>query len=247
MRKLRKLPRYKLAELRKQRRIIHDRYLSNIREIRAKFLAKKRHRPLVFREEWEASLRQDENNPKNRKMLNFIKEREETPDYICCCCEGLFFVESVRPVTIANMEEWAQLSVLNYNSEWICNTCRKHANSGRTPTLSTANGLQFPDLPEVLRELSALEERLVASIVNFMQIKPLMPHSLNPQLSLKGSVVNIPVKVNEMITSLPRKPNQMQTIQLKFKRHIERKSDYMFETIDQNKVSEALKFLCQQE
>lgn len=48
------------------------------------------------------------------------------------------------------------------------------------------NGLEFPELPKEIIELTPLEERFVSPITPFMQIRALKPYALNPQLSLKG-------------------------------------------------------------
>lgn len=50
-----------------------------------------------------------------------------------------------------------------------------------------------------------------------MQIKVLQPFAINPQLSLKESIVNIPVEINKMINILPRSFDEMSTIQIKLK------------------------------
>lgn len=84
---------------------------------------------------------------------------------------------------------------------------------------------------------------MIAPCINFMQIKALMPHAINPQLGLKGSVVNIPVEINDMLNILPRNFDNMQTIQLKLKRHVEHSTDYMYETIRPAVVCDALMFL----
>lgn len=180
-------------------------------------------------------------------MVKFIQDGAMTPDCVCQCCEGLFFKESVYAVKALELKKWSEYNISNYNSVWICGTCRTHANQNRVPILSTKNGFQFPEIPDVLKDLSPLEERMVSPIINFMQIRPLMPHSLNPQLSLKGSIVNISVQVTDMVKALPRKPNEMQTIQLKFKRHVDHSTDYMFETIRPWKVCMALEYLSKQE
>lgn len=73
----------------------------------------------------------------------------------------------------------------------------------------------------------------------------MQPYAINPQLSLKGSIVNLPVKINEMINVLPRTFTEMSTIQIKLKRHMEHKSDYMYETIKPAKIYEALEYLIQ--
>lgn len=60
---------------------------------------------------------------------------------------------------------------------------------------------------------------------------------------MKGSIVNIPVDINEMVNVLPRNFDEMSTIQIKLKRHMEHKSDYMYETIRPAKICEALEYL----
>lgn len=137
--------------------------------------------------------------------------------------------------------------MISYNSEYICHTCRGQANNGRIPTLCVNNGLQFPEVPEIIKSLTPLEERMISTILNFMQIVPLLPHALNSQLSLKGSVINIPVNIQEMVTISPRSNEQMQTIQIKLLRHILHRSHYMYETVRPSIMCEALALACKQE
>lgn len=84
---------------------------------------------------------------------------------------------------------------------------------------------------------------MVAPIINFMQIRAIKPYAFNSHLGLKGSVVNIMIEVNTVLDILPRKFNEMNTIQIKLKRHITHKSDYMFETIRPGVICEALNHL----
>ena len=91
--------------------------------------------------------------------------------------------------------------------------------------------MKFPIVPECIKCLSSLEERMVAPILSFMQIRPLKRFALNPQLGMKGSVINIMIEFDEMLQVLPRCFNKMATIQVKLKQHIVHKSDYMFERI----------------
>ena len=76
-----------------------------------------------------------------------------------------------------------------------------------------------------------------------MQIQPLKSFTLNPQLGAKGSIINIPIEINDMLTVLPRSFDKMATIQIQLKRKLEHKSNYMFETIRPAKVCEALQYL----
>ena len=109
--------------------------------------------------------------------------------------------------------------------------------------MSTGNGLKFLEVPSSVKQLSDLEERMVAPYINFMQIRPLKSFTLNPQLGAKGSVVNIPIEISDMLTVLPRSFDEMATIQIQLKRKLEHKSNYMFETIRPAKVCEALQYL----
>ncbi|KAJ8676998.1 hypothetical protein QAD02_012785 [Eretmocerus hayati] len=109
--------------------------------------------------------------------------------------------------------------------------------------MASTEGGGFPNLPEDVTSLSDVAERMVAPYIPFMQIKPLLPFAINPQLSLAGSIVNISVDINEMLKILPRKFDQLSTIQIQLKRHILHKSYYMYETISPQKVMNALKYL----
>lgn len=77
----------------------------------------------------------------------------------------------------------------------------------------------------------------------FMQIIALQPYSAHSQLSLKGSIVNIEVDINDMIHTLPRKFNDLSVIQIKLKRNLEHKSNYIYETIRPTIICQALKYL----
>lgn len=178
--------------------------------------------------------------------LNFISERAKVPRYVCLCCECLFFHHSVVKATEDEIVELTYERT-KFQSAFIRKTCRTQHRKGKIPTLKVTNGLEFPEIPNFLANLTRLEERLVSPIVPFMQIRDLMPFALNPQLGIKGSVVNIPVSVPEMIETLPRSSNNMQTIQLKLKRNLEHRSHYMYETINPSAVAKSAMWLSEQE
>src|SRR5438309_2301000 len=91
------------------------------------------------------------------------------------------------------------------------------------------------------RRLSPLKERLVSPRIPFMQIRPLS--FVDRQYGLKGSVVNVPVNMEDNISMLPRCFNEAQAIQLKLKRMMVHKSEYMYEIIRPFKVYNAAKYL----
>lgn len=182
------------------------------------------------------------NQPEARNIIRFLEDRYETPKYICVCCEGLFFYHSVKTATDEEITELAPPRS-KFSTVYICTTCRQQFKKGKLPTLAVKIGLEFPDLPKCITDLTPLEERLVSPYINFMQLRDLTPHALNPQIGIKGSVVNIPVSVPEMINVLPRAFNNVQTVQLKLKRLLEHKSDYMFETVNLKAIHDALTIL----
>ena len=53
-----------------------------------------------------------------------------------------------------------------------------------------------------------------------------MPFLLNPQHAVKGSVVNIPVEINDMVNILSRKFDEMCIIQLNLKRDMKFSGHY---------------------
>lgn len=183
-----------------------------------------------FREQFADKVRIENNDAKK----DFLDSRLLRPEFICCCCAGLFFRHSVikfEEYKYSNSEVLEKIK--NYvETIYICRTCDTNSRKSKIPMLALSNGLEFPEVPECIKILSPLiEERMIAPYINFMQIKAKMSHAINPQLGLKGSVVNIPVEINDMINVLPRSFDNMQTIQIKLKRYIEHSTDYMYETI----------------
>ncbi|CAH0384546.1 unnamed protein product [Bemisia tabaci] len=205
---------------------------------------------LKFREEYRTALH-DGGTRADALKLKVINFRSDFPNSICMFCEGLFFPHSIRTLDWEELEEKLGLrsfcaisrSVSSVVTDKVCITCQQYVKKGKIPKLAVINGLKFPDIPACLANLKPLEERMVAPYINFMQIRPLKPRSVNPQLGLKGSVVNIPVEVNDMVNVLPRQFDNMATVQIKLKRHLDHASHYMYETIRPSKVADALNYL----
>ena len=68
----------------------------------------------------------------------------------------------------------------------------------RTFQICLANGLDFPEIPDCLKGLTPIEERLIMPKLPFMTIRPL---GYQGQSLLKGAVVNIPISVNNIVGS----------------------------------------------
>ena len=100
--------------------------------------------------------------------------------------------------------------------------------------------MNFPEKPDVLKDLTALEERLILPRIPFMQLRELPSGG---QLSIHGNVVNVPADVNSTVNVLPRPINESQTIPIKLKRRLGYKHHYQFQNVRPSKVLEAAQYL----
>jgi hypothetical protein len=65
----------------------------------------------------------------------------------------------------------------------IPGTCHSNLKVGKLPSCSKANKMTFPEKPEVLKNLTPLEERIISPIIPFMQVRELPSGG---QLSIHG-------------------------------------------------------------
>ncbi|CAB4007911.1 Hypothetical predicted protein [Paramuricea clavata] len=112
----------------------------------------------------------------------FHKNINVGPEYICTCCEQLWYKPSV---TKCNPDLYKSCSreILNLyvttgiksidDTEWICSTCHSNLKSGKLPSCAKANKMTFPEKPDVLKNLTPLEERLISPRIPFMQVREL--------------------------------------------------------------------------
>ncbi|XP_052075796.1 uncharacterized protein LOC127713867 [Mytilus californianus] len=165
--------------------------------------------------------------------------------YRCTSCDQLWFKESVEPVgKLQNLKEplFSQC-VRKKNSidgfEYVCRTCLKSLKKGKLPNLAIHNKLNFPLKPQVLM-LNSLEEKLVAPVSTFFQMRELPSGG---QFGIQGNVVNVPADNMSTVKMLPRRLPESQTIPVKLKRRLRYKSHVMFQNIRPQKCIDATKYL----
>ncbi|XP_044317580.1 uncharacterized protein LOC123038082 [Drosophila rhopaloa] len=122
----------------------------------------------------------------------------------------------------------------------FCSTCRQAVSKGRLPSLCLSNGLDFPEIPECLKNLTCLEERLISPRIPFMRIISL---GYERQCGIRGAVVNVPISVPDTVSALPRSFNSTHVIQVHLKRKLEYSHNFMTETIRPARVLEAVRYL----
>ena len=199
---------------------------------------------------------QDENNCSEVKSPITIAQMTETfhnnisvgPEYICTCCDQLWYRSSVTKCN-PSLYKSCSNEILHLcltgvksigNSEWICGTCHSNLKYGKLPSCAKANKMAFPEKPDVLKDLTPLEERLISPRIPFMQVRELPSGG---QLSIHGNVVNVPADVNSTVSVLPRPINESQTIPIKLKRRLAYKHHYQFQNVRPSKVLEAARYL----
>lgn len=140
-------------------------------------------------------------------ITKFHKDISFGAEYICTCCDQLWYKTSVRKCNTSNyikcQNNLVQSCITRVksidNTEWICNNCHLNIKEGTLPQCSKVNSMSFPNKPSVL-DLIPVEERLISPRIPFMQIRELPKGG---QLSIHGNVVNVPSDVHSTVHTLP--------------------------------------------
>jgi hypothetical protein len=183
-------------------------------------------------------------------MKEYKRSIQSGPTYICSCCGGLWYKKSVQKVTTEKLRSFgADDNVVEAASElpqngqyFLCSTCFRKVKRNKVPKAALTNGFKFPMVPDVVTDLTSLEERLVALRLPFMQIRSL---GVDRQYGLSGSIVNVTNDLDISVNSLPRNLQDTATVSVMLMRRMCYKSPYMYEKIRPAKVYDAAKYLIQ--
>ena len=203
--------------------------------------------------EKERQLERERRKECKKKRPKLILEYEngvmEGPTNICVCCGGLFFNRTTLIYDHKNYPSQGTdiinfVKLLSPDGKYrICKNCHKYAADKRDPKpskLALSMGLKFPLVPQVIKELNDLEERLCSPRIPFITIRPL---DWDGQKGIKGSCVNVPSNRDCFQNILPRRFEESQTIQLKLMRKMNYNKPYMYDTVSPAKCLNALKYL----
>ncbi|KAI8116853.1 ATP-dependent DNA helicase PIF1 [Lucilia cuprina] len=207
-------------------------------------------RELTRDEELEESRRIVAENRNRIRFLRYNDTIKQGPTIICTCCGGLWFPHQVEELSrdrihvsndfITDVFCLSERFPTENNKYNFCKTCCRSIKNKRRPNIRLSNGLDYPEIPECLKDLTSIEERLVTARLPFMIIIAL---GFERQSAIRGAVVNVPISVNEIVTALPRTFDQAEVIQLHLRRRLEYQHDYMTETIRPARVIEAARYL----
>jgi hypothetical protein len=178
----------------------------------------------------------------NLKEFEAIKK--EGPTSVCSCCGGLWFRTSTRAVTANQCDKDLAKKIFYLMSEdtsyKLCETCFRDYRRNQVPRLALANGIDFPEVPSVLKDLTTLEERLCALRLPFMQIRSL---GVDGQCGIRGNVVHIENELDMTVSVLPRTEDLSAVIPVGLVRHLDHQRPYLFQEIRPAKVYQAAKYL----
>ena len=180
----------------------------------------------------------------------FKKSCRQLPEFICTSCHRMLFMKSVLVFDVNKYElNGPCLRVLDDHyrfkdddkeNEFICQTCHRDLKKNKLPVQSVANMLEVPGVPEELQGLTRLECHCIGLRIPFMMLRALRKGGLG---QICGPCVNVPATLEPIAKVLPRVPENIDLVLLKFKRMITYKSNYMCDYIRPQKVMIALLWL----
>ena len=199
-----------------------------------------------------------------KAQTEFQCKIQESPTTPCQSCHQLWFQSTMKQTQLHHMQiavKKVAASICNNMAdmeEELCNNIMQHTQSLRDRVLNCNNchealrkgrasvALQIcmayglPQCPAPLTGLNDMEQRLVALRIPFMQLVRLR---IQQQWKIKGSVLNVPNRLDKVATILPRTNVGMHTMLINFKRRMGDSHNYQQQVIDPHRVFEALQYL----
>lgn len=144
-------------------------------------------------------------------LKEFNTNIKNGPTSICCCCGNTWF-----PIQTKKIKKSVLISkgatpdfiqkCFNHNrtedENTFCATCHLDITKLHVPKSCLENGFKYDDIPECLRNLNRIEERLVSPRHVFQSIRTVA--GAHGQFRHRGAITNIPVNVDTTVTQLPR-------------------------------------------
>lgn len=145
-----------------------------------------------------------------RDLQRFWESLAQFVIQVCSCCAESVQETDMHPDTFDASD--SMLLPLNNklhvtDSIRLCKTCVHSLQRKKVPAFALVNGFDFGVVPEELKHLTAIEQRMISLIVPFVTVKP-NPIPGGQPLS-KGHVINFRQDVSAIARKLPRPPNDI--------------------------------------
>ena len=205
-----------------------------------------------FKENYPANLEKRKNQFKiytktknnTNKVQHFKLAILQGPYFVCVSCNRSLYKRSVK---IFIEEKYGILygknlsSVSSFDScYYICNTCDKKLSKNQIPAQCVLNELELYDFPDHLRNINKLERVLISQRILFSKIS-IMPKGQFPKI--KGTICNIPVKIESICETLPRTLNESNMLFIKLKKKLSFKSHVFSESVRPDLIFQILNCL----
>lgn len=181
------------------------------------------------------------NKPVRKTVEYFRQEKMEGPNFTCVVCRRIRFSKSLFKINKDIMHliqrTFVEKRVVG-NEMSICWTCRDYINKDKIPPMSEV--LQLNEVPAEVGSLNQLEIRLISPRIPFINIGY---YAAGRQPRMKGSLINIPVEIPEMLYFLPRKLEELHFYLVYFiqlKRRIVDQKSFIRAQMDTEKTLKAL-------
>lgn len=127
-----------------------------------------------------------------------------------------------------------------------CSSCSSYIRKGNVPPMFHGNGFDLMPIPDELKDLNTVEERMIAPLLPFMTITGGLLHQdgdRRGQKKLKGNVVTVPTPIDTTTKLLPRLPEKCNMINIHLKRRIINEHSYIAQQVRPSKVLQCLRIL----
>ena len=168
------------------------------------------------------------------------------PVLSCLVCDTIQYrhnVVALNMCPLPSCDAVTECTTSAIDGAWLCKSCQRFLKQGQYPPMSLANGMRFPYMPTRFKDTLEVEWTLASARKAFMKI---YAAPRGGQRVVRGNVVNVPLDITETVQSLPRLPNDHDTIQVEIKRDLKYKNIVMSQTVRPARVRELAEFLCSQ-
>ena len=146
-------------------------------------------------------------------IKSFCEVVKRGPEYVCTICHCLMYKQSVYPfqsdkfVDKFDNDDFEML----IGCEHVTLDGNGSTSKGKVPRQAITDGLELGKVPEELKCLNKLELELISLRIPFLKMVALPS---GKQSCVHGPAVNVPSKLDNVCTLLPRLPGQTDLVLL---------------------------------
>lgn len=142
------------------------------------------------------------NKKREKLMRQFHLSISSFADIVCIVCKKLYYKKQVCNTTISDtVKEILPNELCELNVIITCFRCANLIKKGKVPTQAYWNAIFLDDIPEVIKNLSDMEQRLLSRIVPFVKIIKLGGRF--GQSGFRGQAVLFAQDIEEISEQLP--------------------------------------------